>query len=64
MDGPLVVNVPPQALDAFDARAMTALAGKRLQLRGWVVDRRGQAGAGQARWMLRVTHPAMLGLSR
>lgn len=64
MDGPLVVNIPPQALDAFDVRTMTVLAGKRLELRGWVVDRRGRVGAGQARWMLRVTHPAMLGLSR
>ncbi|MCQ4262962.1 nuclease [Stutzerimonas stutzeri] len=64
MEGPLVVHIPPQAFDAFDARSLAALAGKRLELRGWVVDRRGRTGAGQARWMLRVTHPAMLGMPR
>ncbi|EHY78208.1 thermonuclease family protein [Stutzerimonas stutzeri] len=62
MDGPLVVHIPPSAFDTFDLRVLTALAGKRLELRGWVVDRRGRVAAGQARWMLRVTHPAMLGL--
>jgi endonuclease YncB( thermonuclease family) len=64
MDGPLVVHIPPQAFEAFDLRALDALAGQRLEPRGWVVDRRGRAGASRARWMLRVTHPAMLGLSR
>ena len=64
MDGPLVVHIPAQAFDAFDLRALGALVGKRLELRGWVVDRRARVKSGQARWLLRVTHPAMLGLSR
>jgi len=64
MDGPLVVHIPAQAFDAFDLRTLDALIGKRLEPRGWVVDRRGRVAAGQARWMLRITHPAMLGRSR
>ncbi|MBA1224672.1 thermonuclease family protein [Stutzerimonas stutzeri] len=64
MEGPLVVHIPPQAFSAFDLAQLSRLAGKTLEPRGWLVDRRGRAGTGQARWMLRVTHPAMLGLSR
>lgn len=64
MEGPLVLHIPPQAFEAFDLRALNALVGQRLEPRGWLVDRRGRAGKNQARWMLRVTHPAMLGLSR
>jgi len=46
-------------LDSFDSAALDALAGRRVQARGWVIERRG-VRAGQARWMLPITHPSML----
>lgn len=61
LDGPLVVLVPPQAR-GFDLRALEGLAGRTVQVRGWVVERK--ARPGRARWMLRVTAPAMLEPSR
>ncbi len=65
LDGPLVVHVPLQAVEAFDAQRLSVLAGKTIEVRGWVVDRRGRAGRKeQARWMLRLTHPAMLSMTR
>ena len=63
-DGPLVVQVPPPALEAFDAAWLAALPGKTLQVRGWVLDRRGRSTPQQARWLLRVSHPAMLEVVR
>jgi hypothetical protein len=58
----LVVHVPPQALDGFDIRRLHSLAGRQVEARGWVIDRSRRAGVkpGQARWMLPVTHEAML----
>jgi len=38
------------------------MAGRSLEVRGWVVDRsrRGAVPAGKARWQMSVTDPAML----
>lgn len=60
--GPLVLHVAPQWLGRFDERALHGLAGREIEARGWVVERgrRGAAAAGQARWLLNLTDPAML----
>jgi endonuclease YncB( thermonuclease family) len=60
----LVVHVPPQALDGFDLRQLQGLAGRQVEARGWIIDRSRRTGGkpGQARWMLSVTHKAMLGV--
>ncbi len=62
LGGSLVVRVAPQALAEFDQRALRALAGSRVEVRGWVVDRSRHGGVKpeQARWMLSLTHGAML----
>ncbi|UVE18255.1 thermonuclease family protein [Pseudomonas sp. LS44] len=62
MDGPLVLHVAPKFLDRFDARALQALAGRRVEARGWVIDRSRKGGVKpkQARWMLPLTDGAML----
>jgi endonuclease YncB( thermonuclease family) len=62
----LVLRVPPQALDGFDWRRLQGLAGRQVEARGWVIDRSRHAGVkpGQARWMLPVTHEAMLEVLR
>ncbi len=62
MPGSLVVRVAPQAFADFDERALQRLAGKDVEVRGWVIDRsrRGGVKPGQARWMLPLTHPTML----
>ncbi|MEN0105791.1 MAG: thermonuclease family protein, partial [Pseudomonas sp.] len=62
LEGPLVLQVANKALPAFDRAALRALSGRTVEARGWVIDRarRGQQAAGQARWMLPLTHPAML----
>jgi endonuclease YncB( thermonuclease family) len=62
LDGPLVLQVANKALPAFDLKALRALRGRSVEARGWVIDRTrsGKQQAGQARWMLPLTHPAML----
>ncbi|MBS7662322.1 thermonuclease family protein [Pseudomonas lalucatii] len=66
LDGPLVLRVAPQALAQFDGRRLQGLAGKRVEARGWVVDRarRGGVKPGQARWLLPLSHEAMLEVLR
>jgi hypothetical protein len=48
----------------FDVAQLLRLKGKTLEARGWVIDRsrRGGLASGQARWMLPITHPAMIKL--
>jgi endonuclease YncB( thermonuclease family) len=62
MDGPLVLRVDSKLLRHFDVAALQRLAGRQIEARGWVIDRarRGDVQAGQARWMLPLTHAAML----
>ena len=57
-----VLHVAAQALDGFDLRQLQGLVGRRVEARGWLIDRsrRGGLSAGQARWMLPLTHSAML----
>lgn len=58
----VVLRIAPQVLDTFDSSLLRDLQGKRIEARGWVVDRSRKGGlkAGQARWMLPLTHGAML----
>ena len=62
LEGNLVVRVAPESLVRFDLRALQALPGRRVEVRGWVVDRarREVARPGQARWLLPVSHGVML----
>ena len=62
LDGGRVLRVAPESLGEFDVRALQALKGRRVEARGWVVDRQSRGGlkSGQARWMLPLTHSAML----
>ncbi|WP_349616390.1 thermonuclease family protein [Azotobacter salinestris] len=64
LDGPLVLRIEPRLLRLFDLAALQHLPGRRVETRGWVVDRARQEGVdkGQARWMLPLTHPFMLGV--
>jgi endonuclease YncB( thermonuclease family) len=58
----VVLRVAPNLLGQFDVAALERLKGKQIEARGWVVDRsrRGGLKDGQARWLLPLTHPAML----
>ncbi|MEE4374028.1 thermonuclease family protein [Pseudomonas alliivorans] len=62
LDGPLVLRVAPDLLPAFDVAKLERLKGRQVEARGWVVDRsrRGGLQSGQARWLMPLTHPAML----
>ena len=62
LDGGRVLRVAPALLEQFDTRALQGLAGRKVEARGWVIDRQSRGGlkSGQARWMLPLTHPAML----
>lgn len=62
LDGPLVLRVAPKLLRYFDVEALQRLDGRQVEVRGWVVDRARKGGVkpGQARWMLSLTHAAML----
>lgn len=62
LDGPLVLRVEPRLLRSFDVAALQRLAGREVEARGWVIDRSRRVGVQpqQARWMLPLTHAAML----
>ncbi len=62
MGSSLVVQVKPKLLSQFDIEELQALAGRKVEVRGWVVDRaqRGQPKPGQARWLLPITANVML----
>lgn len=62
LDGTLVVQVEPQWLAGFDLRHLQALAGREIEVRGWLVERRrvAQHPPARARWLLQVSHPTML----
>ncbi|QNH06203.1 thermonuclease family protein [Pseudomonas sp. B11D7D] len=64
LDGGRVLRVAPELLGEFDVRALQKLKGRRVEARGWVIDRQSRGGlkSGQARWMLPLTHSAMLEL--
>lgn len=65
LQGSLVLRIAPDHVSQFDAKQLSRMKGQRIEARGWVVDRsrRGGLKDGQARWMMPITHPAMLGLS-
>jgi endonuclease YncB( thermonuclease family) len=58
----LVLRVAPNVLGQFDVASLERLQGKKVEARGWVLDRsrRGGLKEGQARWLLPLTDPAML----
>jgi endonuclease YncB( thermonuclease family) len=58
----LVLRIAPNLVNQFDADTLQRLKGRHVEARGWVVDRSRREGlkAGQARWMISLTHPAML----
>ncbi|WP_208738802.1 thermonuclease family protein [Phytopseudomonas daroniae] len=62
----VVLRIAPQVLDTFDPSLLRDLQGKRIEARGWMIDRSRSGGlkAGQARWMLPLTHGAMLEVLR
>ena len=62
LEGGLVLHIAPNHLASFDPKTLSGLPGAQLEARGWVLDRsrRGGLKAGQARWMLPLTHPGML----
>lgn len=65
LQGSLVLRIAPDLVSLFDAKQLSRMKGQRIEARGWIVDRsrRGGLKDGQARWMMPITHPAMLGLS-
>ncbi|MCL7461799.1 thermonuclease family protein [Pseudomonas sp. NW5] len=62
LDGQLAVRIAPAQRARFDRRQLEALAGRRIEVRGWVIDRsrRGSVPAGRARWQLTLDDPALL----
>ncbi len=62
LDGPLVLRVEPARLRYFDEASLRRLPGRRIEVRGWIVDRaaHGEPPQGRARWMLSLTHQSML----
>jgi endonuclease YncB( thermonuclease family) len=62
MGDSLVLHIAPRALGNFDLPIVQGLDGRKVEARGWVIDRsrRGGLRAGQARWMLPLTDKAML----
>lgn len=66
LDGPLVLRIERRRLRSFDARALDRLIGRRVEARGWVIDRGPGRGVNSAksRWMLPLTHDGMIEVIR
>ncbi|OCR26880.1 nuclease [Pseudomonas syringae] len=64
LQGGLVLRIAPELLKQFDTAAVRRMKGQQIEARGWIVDRArgGGLASGQSRWMMPITHPAMLGL--
>lgn len=62
LEGDLVLRVAKRDQPAFASAQLDAWQGRRVEVRGWVVDRarRSARSKGQARWMMSLSHPAMI----
>jgi len=62
LDDSVVLHVAPKVFGLFPDGWLDTLEGRQVEARGWVLDRsrRGNQGAGQLRWMLPVSDPAMV----
>nr|WP_199868935.1 thermonuclease family protein [Pseudomonas sp. CFBP 13719] len=62
LDDSVVLHVAPKVFALFPEGWLDALKGRRVEARGWVLDRsrRGNLAAGQLRWMLPVSAPQMV----
>lgn len=62
LDDSVVLHVAPKVFALFPEGWLDALEGRRVEARGWVLDRsrRGNLAAGQLRWMLPVSAPQMV----
>ena len=62
MGDSLVLHIAPRFAANFDLHAVQALKGRKVEARGWVIDRskRGGLRKGQARWMLPLTDKSAL----
>ena len=62
VDNALVVQVPARLQRDFPASFTSGLEGRRIEVRGWVLDRSRKGGLkpGQQRWLLPLTDPSML----
>ncbi|ROL78334.1 nuclease [Pseudomonas protegens] len=62
--GAVVLRIAPNVLKHFDRRWLKGLSGRRIEARGWVVDRshRDSFRSGGERWMLSVTDASMVRL--
>ena len=60
LGGSTVLQIPRQAISHF-GNTLRDLAGKEIEARGWVIDRKGRVDLShQARWLIKVSHPSML----
>ncbi|MGC5699969.1 thermonuclease family protein [Pseudomonas sp. NFXW11] len=62
LPGRLVLHIAPNVLKRFDRRSLEGLAGRRIEVRGWVREAAPQAWskAGDIRWILSVKDSSML----
>ncbi len=62
----VVLRIEPKRLRYFVIEDLQVLVGRRIEVRGWLIDRarRGGLKPGQARWLLPLTHPAMIEVVR
>ena len=59
LGGSAVLQVPQDAVAGFGS--LDDLAGKSVEARGWVIDRKGRADLSRhSRWLMKVSHPSML----
>ncbi|MDH4570238.1 thermonuclease family protein [Pseudomonas sp. BN414] len=66
LEGPLVLRINLKHQHQFNAAALQRLVGRRVEARGWVIDRARGGGVNTkvSRWMLPLTHNGMLEVIR
>ncbi|WP_263261632.1 thermonuclease family protein [Pseudomonas entomophila] len=62
LEGGLALQVAQRDSERFDLALLQGLPGQVVEARGWITDRgrRSARRSARARWVLRLTHPAML----
>ncbi|AZC22151.1 thermonuclease family protein [Pseudomonas sessilinigenes] len=64
LNGAVVLRIAPNIRGRFPPERLKGLVGRRVEARGWVVDRhqRGRSSLPLARWMISIKDPSMLRL--
>src|SRR3546814_7766946 len=56
LEGPVVLRVAPNLVSRFDMASLERLKGRRIEARGWVVDRRSEEHTSELQSLMRISY--------